>query len=163
MKLRELTSNDNLAYQGYKNAWHEKMVPTSSFTILPFNEFLQKLEDDKTNKHGNFVPAKTLFLFDDDQIVGSIQIRYALTKNLMVEGGHIGYGVNPKYRGLGYGTKLLKFGLESLQQNNISTAVLTCDASNSNSRKIILTCNGVLDAQYTINHSAKERYLIYLN
>lgn len=160
MQLRELTMRDEIAYKNYKNSWKEKMVPTSSFTNQTFPDFVQKLKDDKVNKDGKFVPAETLFLFANDVIVGGVQIRYDLTENLMIEGGHIGYGVSPDFRGLGYGNKLLELGLKKLREKGIRQAVLTCNSSNENSKKIILKNHGVLDASYTIEDQVKERYLI---
>lgn len=160
METRELTMRDEIAYKNYKNSWKEKMVPTSSFTNQTFPDFVQKLKDDKVNKNGKFVPAETLFLFANDVIVGSVQIRYDLTENLMIEGGHIGYGVSPDFRGLGYGNKLLELGLKKLREKGIRQAVLTCNSSNENSKKIILKNHGVLDASYTIEDQVKERYLI---
>ncbi|CAK1229944.1 GNAT family N-acetyltransferase [Fructobacillus tropaeoli] len=160
MQLRKLTMRDEIAYKNYKNSWKEKMVPTSSFTNQTFPDFVQKLKKDKLNKDGKFVPAETLFLFANDVIVGGVQIRYDLTKNLMIEGGHIGYGVSPDFRGLGYGNQLLGLGLEKLREKGIRQAVLTCNSSNENSKKIILKNHGVLDARYTIEDQVKERYLI---
>ncbi|WP_288846435.1 GNAT family N-acetyltransferase [uncultured Fructobacillus sp.] len=160
MQLRELTIRDEIAYNNYKNSWKEKMVPTSSFTNQTFPDFVQKLKDDKVNKDGKFVPAETLFLFSNDVIVGSVQIRYDLTENLMIEGGHIGYGVSPDFRGLGYGNKLLELGLEKLREKGIRQAVLTCNSFNKNSKKIILKNHGVLDVRYIVEDKMKERYLI---
>ncbi|NLS38237.1 GNAT family N-acetyltransferase, partial [Fructobacillus tropaeoli] len=162
MQLRELTMRDEIAYKNYKNSWKEKMVPTSSFTNQTFPDFVQKLKDDKVNKDGKLVPAETLFLFANDVIVGGVQIRYDLTENLMIEGGHIGYGVSPDFRGLGYGNKLLELGLKKLREKGIHQAVLTCNSSNENSKKIILKNHGVLDARYTVEDKMKERYLINL-
>ncbi|CAK1240168.1 GNAT family N-acetyltransferase [Fructobacillus cardui] len=78
----------------------------------------------------------------------------------MIEGGHIGYGVSPDFRGLGYGNKLLELGLEKLREKGIRQAVLTCNSSNENSKKIILKNHGVLDVRYIVEDKMKERYLI---
>ncbi|CAK1224847.1 GNAT family N-acetyltransferase [Fructobacillus evanidus] len=160
MHFAELTLSDELLYRHYKNSWKTRMVPGSSSSDMPFPDYLQKLEDDKTNKNGKFVPAKTLFLFDHDVIVGCVQIRYLLTKNLMIEGGNVGYGVHPDFRGLGYGTKLLEHALQELKKSGINEAVLTCDSENPASRNVILNCHGALNAKYEISNVMKERYLI---
>lgn len=163
MEFKELTLFDKTAYLNYKNSWQEKMVPTSSSMNLPYTDFIQKLNDEKINKSGTFVPAKTLFLFDNKKIIGSVQIRYSLNKNLMMEGGHIGYGVSPDYRGLGYGTKLLQYALKDLKKHGATDkALLTCNRSNVASSSIIRKCNGVLESRYKLNNIDKESYLIQI-
>ena len=55
-----------------------------------------------------YVPSYDYFAVDDDKFIGVVHIRIRLTDNLLRYGGHIGYGVNPKYWKMGYGKELLK-------------------------------------------------------
>ena len=44
----------------------------------------------------------------DGQLVGAVSVRFELNDYLAKWGGNIGYGVIPKYRGLGYATLILQ-------------------------------------------------------
>ena len=60
-------------------------------------------------------------------------------------GGHIGYGVNPKYWRQGYGTELLRIGLIKIKELTKDDEVLvTCDDRNIGSAKVIENNGGVL-------------------
>ena len=67
-------------------------------------------------------------------------------------GGHIGYGINPKYWKQGYGTLLLRIGLlkakEIIKEDKI---LVTCDDDNIGSAKVIENNGGVLENKI-INH-----------
>ncbi len=58
------------------------------------------------------VPDTYFFLWDDDKIVGLFKIRHYLNDYLAKGAGHVGYGILPQYRGMGYATKGLKLARE---------------------------------------------------
>lgn len=64
-----------------------------------------------------WVPDTHFFLWDEEVIVATFRIRHYLTDTLANGAGHIGYGVHPSYRGLGYATKGLHLAIE--QAKNI--------------------------------------------
>ena len=86
------------------------------------------------------------YIMNLDKFVGEIQSRVHLTNKLLQYGGHIGYGINPKYWNMGYGTKMLKMALgqynDLIEDENI---LITCDDDNIASAKIIEANGGVLE------------------
>lgn len=59
-----------------------------------------------------YVPDSYYFLWYHQKIIGLYRIRHHLNAFLAQGPGHIGYGVLPDYRGLGYGTKGLAFAID---------------------------------------------------
>lgn len=106
-----------------------------------------------------YVPSYDYFFVDDDKFIGVIHIRVRLTENLLNYGGHIGYGINPIYWKKGYGTKLLKLGLEKAKELIEDDKILiTCDDDNIGSYKIIENNGGILENKVT-NSDAGETFL----
>ena len=58
-----------------------------------------------------FVPATTLFLWNDTEIVGLFRIRHYLNETLRSGAGHIGYFISKEHRGKGYATQGLRLTL----------------------------------------------------
>ena len=111
-------------------------------------DIVQRCKDSRDRsklKHG-YVPSYEYFLVDDDKFIGTISIRTELTPALTNYGGNIGYAINPKYWKMGYGTILLKLGLQKARKLTFQDRVLiTCDDDNVGSYKIIEKNGGVLE------------------
>lgn len=106
-----------------------------------------------------YVPSYDYFFVEDDKFIGVIHIRIRLTEGLLKYGGHIGYGINPLYWNKGYGTKLLKMGLEKAKELVKEDKILiTCDDDNIGSYKIIENNGGVLENKVT-NTDAGETFI----
>ncbi len=58
------------------------------------------------------VPDTYFFLWDGNHIVGLFKIRHYLNEFLAKGAGHVGYGILPEYRGMGYATKGLQLAKE---------------------------------------------------
>ena len=111
-------------------------------------DIIQKMKDtrDKSKLKPNRVLSYDYFAVDDDKFIGIIHIRIELTPFLLSYGGHIGYGVNPKYWRQGYGTELLRIGLIRIKELIKDDRVLvTCDDDNIGSAKVIENNGGVLE------------------
>lgn len=111
-------------------------------------DVIQKLKDsrDKTKLEEGKVQSYSYFLVEDDKFIGIINIRLELNDRLLRYAGNIGYGINPKYWNMGYGTTLLKLGLEKAKELGLKDKVLiTCDDDNIASAKIIEKNGGVLE------------------
>ncbi len=111
-------------------------------------DIIQKCKDsrDRSKLNPNYVPSYDYFLVDDDKFIGRINIRVELTPVLLNYGGNIGYGINPKYWKMGYGTAILKLGLEKAKELVSQNKVLvTCDDDNIGSYKIIEKNGGILE------------------
>ena len=114
------------------------------------NNFEKYLEDVEKNLKGldlkeGRVPETIYWMIVDGVFVGRVAIRHYLNENLLNVGGHIGYYVVPSKRRMGYGTKLLEYGLEKSKEMKLEKVLITCDENNIASRKIIEKCGGVLE------------------
>ncbi|OPJ56634.1 GNAT family N-acetyltransferase [Clostridium oryzae] len=100
------------------------------------------------------VPQTLYFLWDGDNIVGLFKIRHYLTESLKNGAGHIGYGINKKYRGEGYATKGLALAIEKakgiIKENEIYMSV---DIDNAASLKVQLK-----NAAYIHHSDENEHY-----
>jgi predicted acetyltransferase len=94
-----------------------------------------------------WVPCSTLFWYEDDVIMGVINIRHRLTPALERMGGHIGYSVAPTYRRRGVARRMLRGALMHCEALGISSVLLTCDASNQGSIRTIESNGGRLDRE----------------
>ena len=131
------------------------------FVNINITDVIQQFKDNRdiTKLPKGYVPSYDYFLVDDDKFVGIIHIRIDLTPNLMRYGGNIGYAINPKYWKQGYGTEILKLGIEKARELGMVDKVLvTCDDDNIGSYKIIEKNGGVLENKIE-NESCGEHFL----
>ena len=95
-----------------------------------------------------FVPQTTFWLIDDGVYVGQVRIRHHINHQfLKTIGGHIGYSIRPSKRGKGYGSNILELALPKAKELGINRVLVTCDATNIASRKIIEKNGGVLEGR----------------
>ena len=107
--------------------------------------WLQKLEEDYVCiADEEYVPSRTYFLIreNDNKIIGMINIRLVLNKNLKKSGGHIGYGIRPTERKKGYGKINLYLGLKKCDEYGIDNVLLTADINNTASWKTMESLGG---------------------
>lgn len=90
---------------------------------------------------------QTVLWFVDDGVewLGRLAIRHSLTPALLELGGHIGYCVRPSARRRGHATRMLHQSLPIAARLGIDPALVTCDADNDASRKVILAAGGELE------------------
>ncbi len=94
-----------------------------------------------------WVPCTTLWYVEGDEYLGKLSIRHSLTDWLREYGGHIGYDVRPTARRRGYATAMLRAALPVTRALGIESALITCDTTNTGSRKVIEACGGVFEDQ----------------
>jgi len=92
-----------------------------------------------------WVPDSTYWLIDDEEFVGNVEIRHCLTDALRLRGGHIGYAVRPTARRRGYGRTALYMALRPCLALGLRHVLVTCDATNEGSRRIIEANSGILE------------------
>ncbi|HET9899118.1 MAG TPA: GNAT family N-acetyltransferase [Streptosporangiaceae bacterium] len=91
------------------------------------------------------VPSTIWWYVSDEIYVGEIIIRHQLTPQLERSGGHIGYEVAPAWRRQGHATAMLAGALVECRRLGLTRVLLTCDAANEGSRRVILANGGVPD------------------
>lgn len=107
------------------------------------------------------VAATFLLAEHDGQVVGRVSIRHALTPFLLLEGGHIGYGVRPAWRRRGFATSILRQSLLLTDELGIDRVLVTCDDDNVASAAVIEAAGGALeDVRTGHDGTAKRRYWI---
>ena len=114
------------------------------------------------NLPDGFVPATTLWLVDHGEFIGGVSIRHRLNEHLLKVGGHIGYDVRPSQRNKGYGSKILELALPVARGLGIDRVLVTCDATNEASRKIIEKNGGVLENSAIDEKSGVERLRFWI-
>jgi predicted acetyltransferase len=137
-------------------------------TLRGFTEYVASIErfaDPEAVPEG-LVPSYHFFLQEDDgTLIGGIRLRLALTDSLRVEGGHVGYDVRPSYRNRGYATRMLELLLGKARAFGMEKVLVTCDADNLASARVIEKCGGALDSTVPPPSSVKHvcRYWIDLS
>jgi|TARA_B100000315_G_C14410152_1_gene510614 predicted acetyltransferase len=84
------------------------------------------------------VPQTTFWMLSEaETAVGMLRMRHYLNDKLLHHGGHIGYFVQPLDRGKGYGKNALRLALTELARLGEKRALLTVDADNYPSVRVI--------------------------
>ncbi|MEW1953740.1 GNAT family N-acetyltransferase [Terrabacter sp. NPDC080008] len=91
------------------------------------------------------VPSSNRWVLREGRVVATIAVRHILTPSLLVEGGHIGYAVSPRFRRQGVARAALGLGLRLAASRGIDRALVTCDRGNVASARTIAACGGVLE------------------
>ena len=111
----------------------------------------------------NLVPQTTYWLVKDGTtIVGESRLRHALTPDLKLEGGHIGYVIRPSQRLQGNGKEILRLTMRKAKEMGFDKVLVTCDKDNIGSSKIIVANGGILDGEGVSKRSKKlvQRYWV---
>lgn len=106
-----------------------------------------KLEDEEYAKSVNRCPGKTFLLIkeEDNKIVGTINVRWNLTPEMLQFGGHIGYGIRPTERRKGYNKINLYLGMIEAKKVGLDKVMLDCDVNNLGSDKTLKALGGKLE------------------
>ncbi len=124
-------------------------------------EFLSKLSNPLTVPSG-YCPGYEYFLIrkNDSKLVGLINLRYNLNKNLLLHGGHIGYSIKVSERRKGYNKINLYLCLIKARELGLDKVLLTAYDGNIGSVKTILDAGGVLENKINDNGKLLGRYWI---
>ncbi|MBU7599012.1 GNAT family N-acetyltransferase [Streptomyces sp. P38-E01] len=93
----------------------------------------------------NWVAATVLWYVDGTRWLGRIALRHEYTRHLLEQGGLIGYEVRPTARRRGHATAMLRDALPFAAERGFDRVLITCDADNVASRKVIESCGGALE------------------
>ena len=111
------------------------------------------------------LPFEDYWLMDEDVWIGLLTLRPQINEQYLHSGGHIGYVIRPSKRRSGYGTAILRLGLEKARTRGLQRVLLTCDETNLGSRKIIEANGGQLENAVAVEGQSalKLRYWINLD
>ncbi len=98
---------------------------------------------DAAPRPAGYVPSSHLWWVDGATFLGRVHIRHRLNPFLRELGGHLGYHVVPTYRRLGHATAMLAAALPVAAALQIECLLLTCDADNTASRRVIEANGGL--------------------
>lgn len=123
-------AKDNYYFNKYKKA------------LENFDEYIRDLHNYSKGMdlQPGEVATSTLWLIDNDEVVGVVRIRHQEVEYA----GHIGYDISPSYRNKGYGVRILELSLEKAAKIGIKKAIVNCKIDNIASKKIIEKNNGEL-------------------
>ncbi|HWY78935.1 MAG TPA: GNAT family N-acetyltransferase [Candidatus Sulfotelmatobacter sp.] len=129
-----------------------------------FEEFVKNKIEETKGLHlpKGWVPATELWLIDNEEFIGWVNIRHSLTEHLFKIGGHIGYWIRPSKRNMGYGKMILQLAILESKKLRITNILITCDDTNLGSRRIIEANGGILEniVDNGIENPKKRRYWI---
>jgi len=153
LELQLPTLEHKIEAENFKNEFFENQETViNGSALFDQMEYEQWLVHNTNNRQGNtvnsnWVPATTFFAVrkNDLKIIGMIDIRHNLKNEFLAQyGGHIGLSVRPSERKKGYGTEILKMGIEYAKSLGIKKLMLGCFSDNLPSIKTILKCGGKL-------------------
>ena len=76
-----------------------------------------------------------IMIHNTENIIGECEARIGNTPNLLYN-GHIGYAVNPEYRGNGYAGKAVELLLKVCRENNLEKVYITNSHDNISSKRV---------------------------
>ena len=76
-----------------------------------------------------------MMLVGQDKEIGRIEFRAGNTHHLIMYGGHVGYAVEPEYRGRRYAARACKLLLPLARLHGFQTLWITCNPDNLASRR----------------------------
>ena len=117
---------------------------------MKFEEMLEILQQEASGENltTGKVPASMLYAFIGDQVIGRVSIRHTLNDSLLERGGHIGYWVAAKFRGLGYASEMFAQSLRHCRlELKMDKILVTCSEKNIPSIKLIEKQGGALENQ----------------
>lgn len=142
------------------NEYKDNNVTTYAFDDATLYDIFEKYDNYKNERNlkPNRVGSHYYWLVDNsiDLFIGEISIRHKLTDELIKYGGHIGYGVRFSEWGKGYGSYMLKLGLEKAREIGISKVLITCNDDNLRSSKVMENNNMILQDKIENNIDGKK-------
>ncbi len=164
MKLVKPSKKYQTSYLGYiKELGDEERYPFPlDFAYDDFDALLEKLENFALGKKmpTGYVASTTLWLVENEEILGVTNLRHKLNKQIMFCGGHIGLSIRPSQRGKSLGNKLMNLSIKKLHCMGVNQIHIHCYKSNLKSAKIIMNNGGVLDSEINDKEKIVQRYIV---
>ena len=112
-------------------------------------------------------PSFHYWAVDDGRFIGEFQLRTQFTENVLTDIGSIGYAVRVSEWGKGYGTEILRQGMEIAKRHGMKAVLLTINEQNTASVHVCEKLGGelrdIIDAYNEAEgHHRLRRYWITL-
>jgi predicted acetyltransferase len=132
-----------------------------------FDDILREIAaaKDSATAPPDVLPYEDLWLMDGETWIGMLTLRPQINEQFLHTGGHIGYVIRPSKRRSGYGTALLRLGLDKARERGLERVLLTCNETNIGSRKVIEANGGQFENAVVVEGQEDKqlRYWIRLN
>ena len=141
-ELRQLSPLDGVAfYEMLQHIGRQENDFTNPVHDMSFDEFQVWLRQQDNWAKGEdlpqgYVPQVCFWLMVDDIPVGFGKIRMGLTEQSRLEGGNLGYAVDRRQRGKGYGSLLLALLLQKAKEYNLNNLLITVKKFNYASKRV---------------------------
>ncbi len=130
-------------YEACKETWgkvHNNYIlhNPEEFSEWENNIFIEYDNQEKgINLPDNYVPSVSYWIIDNNEYIGTVNIRLKLNDVLLNYGGHIGTVIRLSQRNNSYGKNALEWSLKKAKELSISPVLLTCHEDNIPSLKIL--------------------------
>lgn len=150
--------------QEHYNSGETSVSASLGLSVSDYREWVARMWNNASVGDEEWGKSLTYLCFDEAKLIGLLNIRYDLPKNLSEKYGHIGYGVRPSERRKGYATAMLRHALSICKEKGLTQVILGCYKDNVASAATIQRNGGVLFAEN--DHYTKDQmsqyYLINL-
>jgi len=173
LKLIERCPDFVSGYKEYCNELYDNNVtyfrPTNPDTID--ETWFSRTKDwyDRKQKGLNETdsPSFHFWAVDENEFIGEFQLRTKFTEKVLTDIGSIGYAVKPSRQNQGYGTQILRLGLEIAKSHKMEKVLLTINEKNIPSILICEKLGGKLTDTIKAHNEFEgdhflRRYWIYL-
>ena len=140
--LKQLSISDSEdCYNMLKHIGLNENDFTNPVHDMSFKEFKRwlKIQDDWSkgdNLPKGYVPQLCFWLISNELPVGFGKIRMGLTEKFRLEGGNLGYVIDTRIRGKGYGSKLLEMLIKKAKELKLETPLVTVKKWNYASKRV---------------------------
>ena len=97
---------------------------------------------------------------DDGKFIGEFQLRTEFTEKVMSDIGSIGYAVRVSEQGKGYGTEILRRGLEIAKEHGMERVLFTINDKNAASIHVCEKLGGTLEDIIEAENEVEGRHLV---
>lgn len=119
--------------------------PRYPLDAVGFEQYLTHVArfEDGSNLPPERVRQSEFWLVHEGRLIGGSRLRYELIPVLERNGGNLGYDIRSRERRKGYGHRILQLSIAQARSAGLTRMLLTCEADNIGSIRIIEAAGGV--------------------